>query len=106
MGGSCNSQALSWKGQGWQSSPHSLETSLTAIRRKQLCGFPSEGRDFSPVGSRAGTPDNFSSQAEVGSLWAAVLAGYGAVGQSLHLSWPSLHHAVHVDNDAHVTGIG
>lgn len=53
VGGSCKSQALSWKGQGWQSSTHSLETSLAAVRRKQLCGFPSEGRDFSPVGSRA-----------------------------------------------------
>lgn len=51
--GSCNSRALSWKGQGWQSSTHSLETNLTAVRRKQLCGFPSKGKDFSPVGRRA-----------------------------------------------------
>lgn len=53
VGGSWNSQTLSWKGQAWQSGTHSLETSLTAVRRKQLCGFPSEGRDFSPEGSRA-----------------------------------------------------
>lgn len=44
---------------------------------------------------------------EVGSKWATVLAGCGAMGTGLlHLSWPYLHQALQVDNDAHVTGIG
>lgn len=47
---SCNSGVLSWKGLDQQQNAPSLGDTLTAVRKKQLHGFPSKRGNLSPVG--------------------------------------------------------
>lgn len=95
---SCNSGALSWKGLDRQQNASSLGDSLTAVRKKQLHGFPSKRGDLSLWGSGARCdskqelPGRFSqgrgSEGRMDQVQKPVvlLPGSVTLGKSLHLS--------------------